>query len=125
MGELWSAVKKNVVVGFKRFLNGDEKFSERNRIEKCLEELEGICRKLETLKNTKRHCKNNEIRTIINNHIKEIRIIIKSIQLQQSSLRENPDEMDLLIDLRKSLDTSIKNSREALERAEKGEFVLP
>ena len=124
MGEIWSAVKKSTMVGFKRFLNGDEKFIERNRIQKGIEELEGISRKLDALKSRKTYCKSNEIRTIINNHIKEIRIIIKSIHLQELALREKLDEMALLKDLRKSLDMPIRNGRKALERAEKGEFIL-
>ncbi len=124
MGEIWSAVKDTVMVGFKRFLNGDEKFIERNEIQKYIEELEGISRKFDALKRRETYCKNVEIRTIINNHIKEIRIIIKSAQLQESSFRENPDEMALLKDLRKSLDMPIINGRKALERTEKGEFNL-
>jgi len=124
MGEIWSDVNKAVRVGFKRFLNGDEKFIERNRIQKSVEKLEGISRKLDVLKSRKTYCNNNEIRTIINNHIKEIRIIIKSVQLQASSCREKSEEMILLQDLRKSLDMPIRNGKMALERVEKGEFIL-
>ena len=124
MGEIWSAVKKSVMVGFNRFLNGDEKSIEKNRIQKYVGELEGISRKLDALKRGETYCKNNEIRTIINNHIKEIRIVIQSIQLQEACVKEKPDEMACLIDLRKSLDTSVRHGREALERVKKGEFNL-
>ena len=124
MGEIWSAVKKSLTGGFNRFLNGDEKSIERNRIQKYVGELEGISRKLDTLKRRGTYCKNNEIRTIINNHIKEIRIVIQSIQLQEASIKEKPDELACLKDLRKSLDTSVRHGREALNRVEKGTFNL-
>ncbi len=123
MGEIWSTAKKNVMAGFKRFFNGDEKHIERNEIQKCIGELEGISRKLDALKRRGKYCKDNEVRTILNNHIKEIRIIIESIQFQESSLRGKPDEIALLKDLKKSLDMPIRNGRKALERAEKGEFT--
>ena len=124
MGEVWSSVKKYVRVGFNRFLNGDEKSIERNRIQKHVGKLEAISRKLDALKRREPYCKNNEIRTIINNHIKEIRILIQSTQLQEASIKEKPEEMACLIDLRKSLDTSVRHGLEALERVEKREFNM-
>ena len=124
MGDIWLCVKKSVASGFKRFFDGDEKFIEKNEIEKCIEELEGISRKLDSLKRCKAYCRNNDIRTILDNHIKEIRIIIKSIRFQELAIRDKPDEIDLLQDLRKSLDIPLRNGRQALERAKKGKFDL-
>ena len=84
--------------------------------------MEGIVRKFDALKRRKIFCKDTEIQNCIKNHINEIHIIIKSIKLQESALREKHNELDLLKDLRKGLEMPLRNAKNALERVEKGEF---
>ncbi len=122
MGDTWTAGKKRIMDGFKRFFNGDEKFREKNSIKKCIEELEGIARKFDALKRRKKYCEDTEIRNCINNHINEIHIIIKSTKFQESALGGKQNEMDLLKDLRNSLEKPLRNAKNALERIDKGEF---